>query len=319
MKVLVSLNIPDEGIRLMEKEGIQVTKWTMDRPMTREELLQQTKVHDALLTTGNYRIDRDFIRQNTHLMGISQFAAGFDNIDLKAAAEFGMPIGNAPDAMTDATADIAFALLLSASRKMFYMHKTILAGEWGHFRPQAHLGQELKGKILGVFGLGKIGMELVQRCVGAYGMKVLYCNRSHNALAEERFGAQKVAWETLLQQSDVISVHCALTPETKGVFNAEAFAQMKPNAIFINTARGGVHVEEDLIAALQKGQLWGAGLDVTNPEPMAKDNPLLSMENVAITPHIGSATHEARNRMSVYAAQNLIALHKGLPMPYPIQ
>ncbi len=318
MKVLVGLNIPDSGIELMQEEGIKVTKWTEDLPMTSEEFNKAVKNYDALLSTANYKIDAEFLKQNRHLKIISQFAVGYDNIDIDEAMKLGIPIGNAPDSMTDATADIAFGLLLATSRKLFYHHKRISKGEWTHFRPQSYLGVELKNKTLGIFGLGRIGLEFARRCKGAYNMNVLYCNRTKNEEAEKSIGAKKVSFEELLRQSDVVSAHCALTEKTKNTFDKTAFQKMKSSAIFINTSRGQVHNETDLIAALRNEKIWGAALDVTNPEPMEKDNPLLFMENVAITPHIGSATVEARNRMSIYAAENIIAFYRGEKIPYHV-
>jgi glyoxylate reductase len=193
---------------------------------------------------------------------------------------------------------------------MFFMHKSIIKGDWGYFKPNAHLGIELKDKTLGIYGMGRIGMEMAKRCQGAYDMDIIYHNRTRNLEAEKLFNARYVSFETLLGQSDVISVHAALSADTKNVFNAAAFSKMKPSAIFINTARGLVHNEVDLIAALQNGIIWGAGLDVTNPEPMLKDNPLLRMENVCVLPHIGSATIEARTEMARMAATSIIEYYK---------
>lgn len=311
MKILVSLHIPEIGIHMLREEGLDVTVWRHDLPMTYEELLAAAQEHDMLISTSNYKLDANFLERNNHLKLISQYAAGYDNIDLKKAAALGIPVANAPNAMVDATADIAFALLLAVSRKMFYMHKQILQDAWGHFRPQAHLGIELKGKTLGVFGMGRIGAELARRCAGAYDMKVIYHNRTPNMEAQKELGATYVSFDDLLQQSDILSVHCALNADTKEKFNREAFSRMKPSSIFLNTARGAVHNENDLIQALQSGTIWGAGLDVTNPEPMESNNPLLTMENVAITPHIGSATTEARNEMSRLAAMNILQFCRG--------
>lgn len=318
MKVLVCLNIPDVGIHLMKEAGLEVVKWTRDLPMAPEILNAEAKKYDALLTTSNYKIDSDFLRDNQHLKMISQYAVGYDNIDLETAAHLDIPIANAPNAMTDATADIAFGLLLAVSRKMFFMHKTIARGEWQHFRPQANLGVELKNKTLGVFGLGTIGLEFARRCQGAYQMKILYCNRTKNQQAEIELNAKKVSFEELLMESDVVSAHCALTKETRNTFNRKAFECMKNSAIFLNTARGAVHNEADLIQALKNEEIWGAGLDVTDPEPMDPNNPLLDMENVAVLPHIGSATVTARNRMSVYAAENIIACYRREDIPYRV-
>lgn len=311
MKVLVSLNFPRIGIDMLENEGLDVTTWTNDLPMSREQLIEATQKHDILFSSSIYKLDADFLEQNKHLKLISQFAAGYNNIDLKKAAELGIPITNTPNAMSDATADIAFGLMLAVARKMFYMHKKIISGDWSHFRPQANLGIELKGKIVGVFGMGRIGTEFAKRCSGAYDMKVIYHNRTRNLEAEKALDATYVSFEELLKQSDVLSIHSGLSEETKELFNKEAFSKMKPSAIFINAARGGIHDEQALIDALKNKTIWGAGLDVTNPEPMQPDNPLLAMENVAVLPHIGSATIEARNEMSRLAAWNIIQFIKG--------
>ncbi len=311
MKVLVTLNIPANGVEDMRKSGLEVRQWTHPVPMSPQELLDATEDCQALLCTGMDRIDRSFLQARKNLKVISQYGAGYDNIDDAAAAEFDIVVGNTPGAMNDATADIAFLLMLAVSRKLCYLHKSIIAGDWGSFQPQAHLGQKLQHKTLGIFGLGRIGAELARRCQQAYNMEIIYCNRSVNSIAERELNARKVGFDDLLSTSDVLSVHCALTRETRGIFNAEAFEKMRGSSIFINTARGPVHNEKHLIQALQSGEIWGAGLDVTDPEPMKPDNPLLAMENVAITPHVGSATLEARQEMSRLAAQNIIEFYQG--------
>ncbi|MEO6329471.1 MAG: D-glycerate dehydrogenase [Ginsengibacter sp.] len=315
IKVFLTRNIPATGIELLTQEGFDVSVWPHDRPMSPEELLKEGKKANALLTLGTDSIDTNFLKACSHLDIVSQFAAGYDNIDIAEAAKLGIPIGYAPGAMSNATADIAFGLMIAVSRNFFYMHKKIAKGEWNFFRPKANLGIELKNKTLGIFGLGRIGMEMAIRCRGAYNMKIIYCNRKPNAEAEKLLQATSVSFEELLQQSDVLSLHCALTNETRGVFDKNAFAKMKPNSIFINTARGGVHNEQDLSEALNAGTIWGAGLDVTNPEPMNADNPLLDMPNVAILPHIGSATVEARNEMSRLAAVNIVEFYKNNNVP----
>jgi glyoxylate reductase len=311
MKVLISLNIPEVGIDMLKQEGLEVEVWRDDRPLSNAELVEKCQGVQALVSTGSNAIDRDFLHQCSHLKIVSQFGAGYDNVDVHSARELGIDVGNAPEAMSDATADIAFTLMLAASRKICYLNRSILDGKWGHFRPRAHLGVELKGKTLGVYGLGRIGFEMAKRCVGAYEMPVIYYSRSQKLEAEQQLAARKVSFEELLSKSDVLSVHCALNPDTRGLFNAAAFDQMKSTAIFINTSRGPVHHQEDLYQALVSGKIWGAGLDVTNPEPMQADDPLLSLENVAVTPHIGSATVEARDEMSRLVAQNIIQYFRG--------
>lgn len=311
MKVLITAHIPGIALQMLRGAGLKVDAWEEDRPMTAAELAAAVKGCDVLLCTSPDRLDAGFLSENAHLKMLSQFAAGYDNIDLDKAKELGMVVANAPGAMTEATADIAFGLLLAVSRKMFHLHKSILRGEWGPFRPQAHLGMELRGKTLGIFGMGRIGIALAERCRGAYGMEVIYHNRSRNSEAEKTLGARRVSFEELLAQSDILSVHAALTAETEGRFDRDAFIKMKPSAIFINTARGGIHQQDHLLAALQEGEIWGAGLDVTNPEPMRADHPLLNLENVAITPHIGSATVAARTEMARLAAENILQFAGG--------
>ena len=310
IKVFITRDIPATGIDLLKKEGFCISVWPHDWPMKPNELIEEGRKANAMITLNTDIISADFLTECKHLDIISQFAAGYDNIDIAEATSMGIPIGYSPGAMSDATADIAFGLMIAVSRKMFYHHKTIAKGEWEYFRPKEHLGFELKNKTLGILGLGRIGTQMALRCKGAYNMKIIYCNRKPVFEVEKLLDASFVSFEELLQQSDVLSVHCSISDETKELFNKNTFAKMKPGSIFINTARGGIHNEQDLIDALKQETIWGAGLDVTNPEPMHADNPLLSMPNVAILPHIGSATVEARNEMSRLAAMNIIEFYK---------
>ncbi len=311
MRVFVTRNIPDIGIELLKNARHDVEVYLEDVPISYDELSARSQRFDALLCMSIDKIDAKYLETNKHLKVISQFAAGYNNIDVEKANTLGIPLGYAPYAMSNAAADIAFMLMITASRKMCFMHKTIEKGQWNYFRPKANLGMELNGKTLGVFGLGNIGFEMARKCKGAYDMEILYCNRGRNQKAEEAFGARKVSFEDLLKDSDVVSVHCSLSSETEGIFNQKAFSKMKRTSIFINTSRGAVHNEKDLTEALANEIIWGAGLDVTNPEPMSPDNPLLKMENVSITPHIGSATIEARNQMARLAAENIVQHFNG--------
>jgi glyoxylate reductase len=306
MKILVCRDIPQLGIDLLKNAGHTVDVRSSDNPFGKDELRLASLDYEAIVSTSKEKLDRKFFEENRHLKLVSQFAAGFDNIDIAAATEFGIPIGHTPQAMNKATSDIAFGLMIAVSRNFFQMHKRIKADTWGDFKPRADLGQELYGKTLGVFGLGAIGFEMARKCKVAYGMKVVYCNRSHNLKAEEELNAQKLDWDDFLAQSDVLSIHSNLSEETKYKFNAFAFSKMKTTAIIINTARGSIIVEDDLIQALKNGKIYGAGLDVSDPEPMDPQNPLLEMPNVCVLPHIGSATVEARDEMSRLAAENLL-------------
>jgi len=314
-KVFISRLFPEIGAELLKNAGFIVNNWNEERSMTQEELIIKAKTHDALFCTLSDKIDKNFFSECPQIQIISQFAVGYDNIDISEATKLGIPVGYTPDVLSNATADVAFGLMIATSRKMFYLHKKILNNEWSFFRPKANLGIELKDKTLGIFGLGRIGIEMAKRCKGAYNMNVIYHNRQPNTISEKQLQAEHVDFPELLSKSDVISVHCSLNDATKGIFNMAAFRQMKPSSIFINTARGLVHNEEDLIKALQTGIIWGAGLDVTNPEPMDAHNPLLQMENVSVLPHIGSATVEAREKMAIMAAENIIQFFKTGKVP----
>ncbi len=315
-KILLTRIYPKVASDLLEENGFLVTKWDKERPMTSKELIENSKGHDAILCTLTDTIKEQFFKECTTVKMVSQFAVGYDNIAISEATRLGIPVGYTPDAVSEPTADIAFGLMIATARKMFYLHKSILKGEWGYFKPNSDLGLTLKNKTLGIFGLGRIGIETAKLCKGAYNMDIIYHNRSRNKQAEAELGATYVDFNTLLSQSDIVSVHCALTPETKELFNKEVFSKMKSTAIFINTARGLVHNETDLIEALQKGEIWGAGLDVTNPEPMQTENPLLQMENVTVLPHVGSGTIDARDEMSRMSATNIIEFFKNRAVPY---
>jgi len=316
MKVFITRIISQSGIQILREAGIEFVQWTDKRDLLQDELIKICKDYDALISVGQDNIDKVFLNASKHLKVIAQMAVGYDNIDIPEATKLRIPVGNTPGVLSSATADTAFLLMLAVSRKAFYMHKQIIKGEWGFYEPTNNLGIELHGKTLGVYGLGKIGFELAARCRNAFNMDIIYCNRNPNLLAEQELQAVKVSFEDLLAKSDVLSVHTALTAETKGKFDIHAFSKMKNKSIFINTARGGVHNEIDLIKALNESMIWGAGLDVTNPEPMRFDNPLLSMPNVAVLPHIGSATEETRSAMATLAAENIVAAFKGERLPH---
>ena len=307
MKVFITRVIPEAGLQLLRDAGITITQWEEQRELTSAELIEHCRNADALLTAGRSTIDAVFLEACSHLKVVSLFSVGYDNVAIATATKLKIPVGHTPDVLSKATADVAFLLMQTTARKAFYHHQRILDGEWDFFEPKAGLGIDLQNKTLGVFGLGKIGFEMAKSCKGAFEMDILYHNRSTNAEAEEKLGARKVSFDELLAQSDVISVHANLSKETKELFNKATFAKMKPNAIFVNTARGGIHNEADLLAALQQKTIWGAGLDVTNPEPMDPDNALLRLPNVCVLPHIGSSTEGTRDQMAILAAKNVIA------------
>jgi glyoxylate reductase len=318
MRVFISRKIPELGLQYLRDAGVSISEWTTKRDLTPEELIDHCKMADAFLSAGSNRIDRSFLEAVPHLKVISLHSAGYDNVDIAAATAIKIPIGNTPGVLSNATADTAFLLILAVSRKAFYMHKTIQQGAWGFFEPTVNLGIDIRDKTLGIYGLGKIGFELAKRCSAAFNMKIIYHNRGHHADAEKELNAHWVSFKELLERSDVLSVNTALTPETTGKFNKEVFAGMKRTAIFINAARGAIHNENDLTEALERGIIWGAGLDVTNPEPMRPDHPLLFMPTVCVLPHIGSATEETRAAMSLIAAKNVVAGLNGERLPFVV-
>jgi glyoxylate reductase len=318
MKVFITRKIPETGLAYLRNAGVDIFEWTIKRDLNSEELIEHCQLVDALLSAGGNRIDKSFLESVKHLKVISLHSVGYDTVDIPAATALKIPIGNTPGVLSNATADLAFLLILASSRKAMYMCDTIQKGNWGFFEPTANLGIDVRGKTLGIFGLGKIGFELARRASTALDMKIIYHNRGHHQSAEKELNARWVSFNDLLENSDVLSVHTALTPDTRGRFNKDVFNKMKRTSIFINSARGAIHNEEDLTEALKNGIIWGAGLDVTNPEPMRPDNPLLFMPNVCVLPHIGSATEETRSAMSLLAAKNIVAGLRGEPLPYVV-
>ena len=314
MNVFITRQIPDEIKQPLIDQGHTVDEWKEKRVMTNEELIEQCKKSDALLCISQ-KLDDHFFEECSHLKVVATNSVGFDHIDVAKATELKIPIGNTPDVLSKATSDIAFLLMQNVARKAFFWHKEIIDGNWNFLDPFKNLGIDLKGKTLGVFGLGRIGLDLAKSAIGAFEMKIIYHNRSKNEEAEKELDAKYVSFEELLAQSDVISLHANLNEENKGIFDKAAFEKMKSTAIFINTARGGLHNEEDLKQALEAGTIGGAGLDVTNPEPMDKNNPLLTMQNAVVLPHIGSATIETRTAMANLSIQNILAGLNGEELP----
>jgi lactate dehydrogenase-like 2-hydroxyacid dehydrogenase len=318
MKVFINKIIPEKGLNLLDEAGLKVTMWKEERELTREEAIARCLEHDAFLNVGQKGVDADFLQQCSHLKVMALHSVGFDGVDVAEATRLKIPIGNTPNVLNHATAEVALLLMLTVSRKALYLHKKIAEGGWGITQITKDLGVDLKGKTLGIIGLGRIGSELGRICKLALDMKVIYHNRGRNLEAERELDAKRMSFDELLEQSDVVSVHTALTSETAGMFGMKEFKKMKKSGIFINTARGGIHREQELTMALEKGVIWGAGLDVTDPEPIDRNSPLLRLENAVVFPHIGSATKETRDAMSRCAAENIIAGLKGERIPYPV-
>lgn len=315
MKVFINKRIPEIGITMLKEAGLEVT--VAENPeLTQAEWLKYCKNTDAILNVGQNTYDKDFFEKFPNIKAIALYSVGFDHVDIDEANKRNIPVGNTPEVLSKATSDVAFLLMQSVARRASYYFQKVKDDDWRAFDPLHALGQELYGKTLGVFGLGRIGYEMAEKCKKAFDMNIIYHNRSHNEEAEKELGAKYVSFEELVIQSDVLSIHANFTEEHSELFNKSVFETMKSNAIFINTARGGFHNQKDLYNALVSGKIWGAGLDVTNPEPIKDNDPILKLSNVCVLPHIGSATIEARNGMAKLAAENIIAFSKGEKMPH---
>jgi glyoxylate reductase len=284
-----------------------VAIWPGRLPPTPAELTGHVRDAEGLLSLLSDRIDAELIADAPRLRAISNYAVGYDNIDLKAAAARGIPVGHTPDVLTDATADLTFALLLAAARKLPDGIEEVRSGLALTWEPAHNLGADVHGATLGIVGLGRIGRAVARRAEG-FAMQVL-ATTSHS---------QPGAFEQLLERADFVSLHSPLTPETFHLIDAAALARMNPTAILINTARGPIVDQRALARALHQGTIGGAALDVTEPEPLPPQDPLLGAPNLIITPHIGSATRATRQRMADIAVDNLLAALDGQPMPHRV-
>ena len=293
-KVYVTRDVLPEGINLLKNKGFHVEVWDQKRLMSAQELHEKAQTVDALWCTLADEINKKFLMDNRHLKVITNYAVGTNNIDLATAHELGIIIGNTPDVLTEATAEVALGLMICASRNFRAAMKNAEDGAWTQFEPRGFLGPQLLGKTLGIVGAGRIGGRLSEMAQGAFKMKIKTYKR----------GEDKIEF---LKDIDVLSLHIPLTPETKHFIGKKEIAAMKESAIVINTARGEVIDQDALYEALKNKKIFAAGLDVTSPEPLDPAHPLYALSNVMILPHIGSATIEARSKMSILCAENILA------------
>lgn len=315
MKVVVSRKVPTVGIERLRSRGYQVDHHDRNERLSTEELLMRTRDADALWCLLDDPITSEFIRQCPNLKVIANYAVGFNNIDLDAARQYGIWVCNTPDVLTNATADLALALLLAVSRRIVEGHRYILENKFSGWESTLMLGSELSGKTIGILGAGRIGSAVAQRCLG-FEMKVQYFNRSPKPELD-RLGCKRMDLNSILSQSDFLSLHLPLTPETYHILSKERLSQVKPGAYVINTGRGALIDEESLVNSLQSGALSGAGLDVFEFEPEVSSG-LLQLDNVVLLPHIGSATKEARGKMSEMCASSIIDVFAGKDPVYSI-
>jgi glyoxylate reductase len=314
-KVFVARVIPDEGLEPI-REACDVDLWTEALPPPRDELLRRVAGKEGLLTLITDRVDAELLdAAGAQLKVVSNYAVGFDNLDIPELTRRRIPAGNTPGVLTETTADLAFTLMMSAARRVDEGSRYVRQGRWKTWGPMLLMGVDLHGATLGIVGFGRIGREMAKRASG-FGMRVLYHDVHPATPDEERsLNARRVEMDELLASSDMISLHTNLTDETRHLIDASALARMKQTAILVNTSRGPVVDQAALYEALRDGQIFAAALDVTDPEPMAPDDPLLTLENCLVVPHIASATGVTRGKMAAIAAANLLAGLRGDPLP----
>ncbi len=310
--VYITGEIPQEAARLLGRECfVEINQ--EGRTLDKDELIEKIKDKDAVLCLLSDRIDEEVIEKAKNVKVFANYAVGFDNIDLEAARKRGITVTNTPGVLTDATADLAWALLFAAARRLVPADHYTRAGKFKGWGPLLFLGQEITGKTLGIIGCGRIGQAFGRKSRG-FAMKILYYSRNRQVDFEKETGARLVDKESLLKEADFVSLHVPLLPETKHMLGEKEFKMMKKSAVLINTARGPVVDEEALVKALQTEEIFAAGLDVYEHEPQVHPD-LLGLNNVVLLPHIGSAGYETRTKMAAMAAENILAVLKGETPP----
>ncbi|MFN2244132.1 MAG: 2-hydroxyacid dehydrogenase [Anaerolineae bacterium] len=312
--VYVTRRLPEPALQSL-LEVCEVEIWDEDVPPPYEVIVEKVADKEALLCLLTDRIDAALMDAAPRLKVISQCAVGYDNIDVSAATARGIPVGNTPGVLTDATADFAFTLLMAAARRVGEAIEYVRQGRWQTWGLTLLLGQSVYGATLGIVGLGRIGQALARRARG-FDMTILYHDAVRQPEAEAELGVEYRSLEDLLRESDFVSLHISLTEETERLIDAQKLALMKPTAILVNTSRGPVVDSEALYEALRDGQIGYAALDVTDPEPLPADHKLLTLPNLIVAPHIASATVTSRSLMAERAVRNLIAGLRGERLPY---
>ena len=318
-RVFVARPIPDAGLDIV-RAAAETSVWPDDLPPPREALLEHVRGVDGLLALLTDRVDDELLdAAGPSLRVVSNFAVGYDNIDVEACARRGVAVGNTPGVLTETTADLAFALLMAVARRLPEGQAYVREDRWRTWGPLLLLGKDVHGATLGLVGFGRIGREVARRASG-FGMRILYHAR-HRAEpdVERELDATFVTLDELLEGSDFVSLHTVLSPETHHLIDSAALGRMKPGSVLINTSRGAVVDPVALAEALRSGHLFGAGLDVTEPEPLRADDPLVGLPNCLVVPHVGSATVRTRDRMAEKAARNLVAGIHGEPLPDPVR
>ena len=314
-RVFVARRLPDEGLEMV-RAAFDTDLWDGELPPPRDELLRRVAGVDGALTLLTDKVDDEFLdAAGPQLRVVSNYAVGFDNVDVAACARRGVKVGNTPGVLTDTTADLAFALLMAAARRLPEGDRFVRDGKWKTWGPLLLLGPDVHGATIGIVGFGRIGQAVARRAQG-FGMEILYHDLEPlPASVSEPLGATYLRLEELLPRADFVTLHVNLSPVTRHLINEKTLALMKPTAILVNTSRGPVVDQVALAAALREGVIWAAALDVTDPEPIPMDDPLVGMDNCLIVPHIASASRATRGKMAEMAAANLIAGVRGEPLP----
>jgi len=308
-KIYVTRKIPDAGMKLLEEQGYDMEVNPEDRVLNPRELLEKVRGRDGVLCLLTDNIDAEVIEAAAGCKVFSNYAVGFNNVDIEACRRRGIVVTNTPGVLTDATADHAWALLLGVARRLVESDGFLRTGNWDGWGPLQYLGVDVTGATLGIVGAGRIGTGFGLRSAG-FNMRVLYTASSENGELNSKVGARRVDLDTLLAESDFVSLHVPFNESTRHLIGAPELARMKPTAVIINTSRGPVVDEKALVAALERGHIGGAGLDVYEDEPGLVPG-LVDLPNTVLTPHTASATRTARSRMATLAAGNLIAVLKG--------
>ncbi|MEI7846609.1 MAG: D-glycerate dehydrogenase [Chloroflexota bacterium] len=311
--VLLAHPLPPEWISLLQGR-VRLFVGPADPPGFAPHLIEQLGEAEGILCLLSDRVDQSMLDAAPRLRVISNMAAGFDNIDIDGCTRRRIPVGNTPGVLTDATADLAMALLLSLARNLPKASMDAKDGLWRTWSPTGWLGADLRGATLGIVGMGKIGKAVSERAKG-FGLKLIYSNPKRILDVEEKYSAEYRSLDDLLAESDFVSLHCPLTARTRFMLDEAAIKKMKPSAILVNTARGTIVVQDALVRALREGWISGAAIDVTDPEPLPLDHPLYDLPNCLVLPHIGSATHGTRRRMAEMACENLLAGLEGTKLP----
>jgi lactate dehydrogenase-like 2-hydroxyacid dehydrogenase len=316
--VFVTRRIPEEGLAAL-RGACDVDLWEDELPPPRDELLRRVAGVDGVLTLLTDRVDDAFLdAAGPGLKVVSNYAVGFDNIDVAACARRGIPVGNTPGVLTETTADLAFALLMAAARRVSEGERYVRAGKWKTWGPLLLLGPDVHGATIGIVGFGRIGQAVARRARG-FGMEILYHDLQQlPPEVTEPLGATYLPLEELLPRADFVSLHVNLSPQTRHLINAETLSWMKPMAVLINTSRGPVVDQAALADALERDVIWAAALDVTDPEPIPMDDRLVGRDDCIIVPHIASASRATRGKMAEMAAANLLAGVRGQPLPTPV-